>query len=250
MFTRQREALKAHGFDQTATFLAGWYNNDPHVKNLPACHKIDAPDDAACLLVANTRALWPPFCGWVQRKLRENPGLLDNSPDILDVYTREIIEETMERAPSTVQFEVIYAYETLETHRRCISVATAAHVAGLAHHHAQLQRTLHPVYGPWLAFRAVIVFRHGSSGTPTLLPDPLAAHELAHVLELQQNCFAEWDTSSEEVNWLRLIDIVNAFELGSEHRYSEDQIRFHYEPVVEKRLAHLRRCACNQMAQK
>ena len=30
--------------------------------------------------------------------------------------------------------EIVYAYETLETHGRCVSVATAAHVAGLAHY--------------------------------------------------------------------------------------------------------------------
>ena len=54
--------------------------------------------------------------------------------------------------------DVAYAHETLETHGRAVSVTTAAHVAGLAYYDLERQRSVHPILGPWIAYRAIILF--------------------------------------------------------------------------------------------
>ena len=54
--------LAASGFDLVAPLQASWYNEEPHIAELPAAHKLPARRaDQLALLVANTRALWKPF---------------------------------------------------------------------------------------------------------------------------------------------------------------------------------------------
>ena len=116
----------------------------------------------------------------------------------------------------------------------------------------QIQRSVHAVLGPWIAYRAVVVFpgiRPDASQLPRPAPpvDPCSAAEWDRVRALQDACFAKWapdnpDGSKED--WARLVEVVEAFEAGREHAYSADQLTFHYgghnEPA---RIEHLRSCA-------
>ena len=118
---------------------------------LGVAHHLDADGDTLALLVGNSRTLWRPFVRWVGERLAEDENYLSRHPDALDAYARHAVSTLLraldgvpgiDAAPS-----VVFADETLETHGRCVSVATAAHVAGLAFYDASLQRSLHKALG-------------------------------------------------------------------------------------------------------
>jgi hypothetical protein len=139
----------------------------------------------------------------------------------LDAYTEKIIRAAVAQLPSSLHAHVCYAFETLETHGRCASVATVAHVAGLAYYEPEIERSLHPTLGPWIAYRAVVVFSGLAAPlltAPAPLRNPLPIPELRRVAEIQKECFAKWDDADEPSNWKRLREIVDAFEFGDEHR--------------------------------
>ena len=64
-------------------------------------------------------------------KLETDPQWLSSHLDALDIYTEERIRSAIAMTPQAAGAEVVYAYETLETHGRCVSVATAAHVRSI-----------------------------------------------------------------------------------------------------------------------
>ena len=266
LMSRLAPALRGAGFDLVKPLLAGWYNEEEHIAPLGAEHKLPAPSHTLAVLVGNSRALWTPFCRWVGQRLAADPAWLDANPDALDVYTQEVITSaTRECAaalgvpPDAAPPQIVYAYETLETHGRAVSVTTAAHVAGLAYYDLKRQRSVHPILGPWIAYRAIILFEgwEGSvaacGAAKTMAPpptprDPCNAAEWAAVEALQTECFAQWETADERTSWDRLVDIVRAFETGRAHAYCDAQIAFHYEPSDARRVAHLKACAEAQTA--
>ena len=150
------------------------------------------------------------------------------------------------QARELAALDVAYAHETLETHGRAISVTTCAHVAGLAHYNAEQQRSVHFTYGPWIAYRAIILL---DRRCPALLPppppprDPCTADEWARVSKLQSECFAKWDDTDEPTNWKRLVDIVHAFDAGKQFAYTDEQVAFHYQHDAKARARHLAKCA-------
>lgn len=245
LIARVEPVLKAAGFDLLAPLEVGWYNGEEHIAPLPECHKLPGPAGALCLLVANTGALWAPFVRWTADRLAKEPTWLDGPQDALDQYTAEVVQKAVS-ASGVAGSEVVYAFETLEKEGRSVSVTTAAHVAGLAHYHQESQRSVHAQFGPWIAYRALIVFPSLLSclgEQPTAPPDPCSSTEWRRVIELQNVCFAQWEEADEPTNWKRLIEIVEAFELGKEHTYIAEQVQFHYQPDEPLRAQHLKRCA-------
>jgi len=151
ILSRLAPALCAAGFEVQAPLLVRWYNEHPKVTPLGVAHHLDADGDTLALLVGNSRTLWRPFVRWVGERLAEDENYLARHPDALDAYARHAVSTLLraldgvpglDAAPS-----VVFADETLETHGRCVSVATAAHVAGLAFYDASLQRSLHKALG-------------------------------------------------------------------------------------------------------
>ena len=182
------------------------------------------------------------------------------------MYTQEVVTSATREfaaalgvAPYAAPPQIVYAFETLETHGRAVSVTTAAHVAGLAYYDRKRQRSVHPLLGPWIAYRAIILF-DGWEGAvaacdaaKTMAPpptprDPCNAAEWAAVEALQAECFAKWESSDERTSWDRLVGVVRAFETGRAHAYCDAQIAFHYEPNTARRTAHLKACAEAQAA--
>ena len=285
LLAQLREGLHESGFDLLTPFLVSWYNEEEHIVNLPAVHKLPAEAGCLAVIVGNSRALWAPFLAWTRTQLEADPTWLESHPHALDCYTEEKMQQALAR-PDLPASDVIYAAETLETTGRAISVTTAAHVSSLAFYHQtappasntchlervtlhastspcaktptmtqtphQIQRSVHPVLGPWIAYRAVVVFpelRPGSQQLPRPSPpvDPCSAAEWEKVRELQDECFAKWapdNPDGSETDWARLVEVVEVFEAGREHAYSADQLAFHYSGHDEPgRVEHLRRCA-------
>jgi hypothetical protein len=242
-----RAEFSAAGFDIFATFPAGAYNAHDKIAPRPEL-LIPAKDESTlAIIVGNTRELWEPFCRHLKSSL-EGAALLA-STDPLDQYTKHIVQRVLSQVSPGEETEVVYAFETVEENGRCCSVHTAGHVAGLAYYDAaHTQRSIHPIYGPWFAYRAVITLpgRVWSKALPGTAEAPCSCpcseEELRKVAALQASVMAEWGKVSEQESWNGLIRVSEAFVTGAEHKYSDAQLHYHYSPQEADRARVLREC--------
>ena len=159
------------------------------------------------ILVGNTRALWPRFTAALAR-----PELAaDSNP--LDRYTEETIGAAFPGA--RIYFgHRRYGGAFLPLQR----LAVATGLGALAPSHL----VIHPVYGPWFALRAVVLV--DAAAAPPVRPPiaqpcqcgPACAGALAAALDARG-----------PGAWRAWLGVRDACALRG-HRYSEDQIRYHY----------------------
>ncbi len=183
----------------------------------------DAENPAAAL-VANTRSMWPAF----RAALCRDPALLRGAHP-LDTW----VERTVERAAAATGASpvVLWAHRPLANgaYVPLQRLAVAAGFAVLAPCHL----LVHPKHGPWLGLRALVLFsreypsvaRSAAGGMCDGCPAPcmpaLRAAEAGMCrLEPGQRVTGQWRA------WLAVRDACPA---GAESRYSDEQIRYHYQ---------------------
>ena len=190
-------ALAAAGFDLAQPF-------DTAAAGVPA---LADPERRRGLLVGNTRALWPIFTA----ALRADPALAA-SPDPLDRYTE-------------AQLARIFPTERLWFgHRRYdgafLPMQRLAVAAGLGTL-APTQLVIHPTYGPWFALRAVVAL----PGTPASSPQPSPPCHCDHPCT---NALATALAARGPDAWRAWLAVRDACPVGRAHRYSDDQLAYHY----------------------
>ena len=162
------------------------------------------------LFVGNTRALWPIFTA-----ARAATPELAAASDPLELYTERTIDRV---AYSIANARVYYSHRTYDGAFLPLQrLAVAAGIGTLSPTHF----VIHPVYGPWFALRAVIV----CDGEPP----PRAAAERACTCD--QRCldaFTRAVESSGPDRWRAWLAVRDACTAGREHRYSDEQIAYHY----------------------
>ncbi len=179
-----RALLATRGFDIAHVFDAAVVAREPGLAVL---------GEGVGLLVGNTRALWPIFL-----------AALPDDADPLDRYTEDAI------APLGRAYFAHRKYggSYLPFQR----LAVAAGLAALAPNHL----VIHPIYGPWFALRAVIVFPGSARYQIETKPIPLPC------------CCGASCTAPTTDDWHSWLAIRDSCSLGSQWRYSEDQLRYHY----------------------
>ncbi|KAG8464119.1 hypothetical protein KFE25_000287 [Diacronema lutheri] len=237
-----RAEFAAAGFDLCAPFAAGAYNEHEQIAGRPDLLIPAKSRVTLAIVVGNTRELWMPFVRHLKSSL-EGAAIL-KSQDPLDEYTKHIVQRVLAQCAPGEEAEIVFAFETVEANGRCCSVHTAGHVAGLAWYDAEnTQRSLHPVYGPWFGYRAVITLpsRAWAKSLPGSadgsLRCPCERAELQKVAAMQAEVMAKWGTVSERESWDGLVAVASAFTVGAEFRYSPAQLRFHYSPDAAERTA-------------
>jgi methylmalonic aciduria homocystinuria type C protein len=190
------------GFDLVHPFDADAAAREPGLGLLAA----PAGDGRLGILVGNTRALWPRFIAALAR-----PELAAD-PHPLERYTEATIDAAFPGA------RIYYG------HRRyggafvpLQRLAVATGLGALAPSHL----VIHPVYGPWFALRAVVLV---DAAAPPARPPigqpcrcgPACAGALAAAL-----------AARGPGAWRAWLGVRDACALR-EHRYGEDQIRYHY----------------------
>jgi methylmalonic aciduria homocystinuria type C protein len=162
------------------------------------------------LFVGNTRALWPVFSA-----ARATDPELARATDPLELYT----ERTIDRVAATLPHaRVFYAHRTYDGAFLPLQrLAVAAGIGTLS----PTQLVIHPIYGPWFALRAVIV----CDGHP---PPRIAANRACTCDERCLDAFAQAIQSSGPERWRAWLAVRDACTVGREHRYTDDQIAYHY----------------------
>lgn len=205
------------GFDLAASLQVGWYND-----------AVDAPlrlDDfgqaqSLAIVIGNTRALWPRLLD----TLRSDAKLLDD-PNPVEAYTMRHVREAARRM--NVPYELYWAHDVGQ---HPVAIQRLAQAAGLAHL-APSNLSVHPVYGPWIGLRAVLVADlPGPSGPRPVVESPCDDCEHA--------CRAAFRRAQAEPgDWRQWLNVRDACPTGRGHRYDELQILYHY---TKDRVALLR----------
>lgn len=227
--------LAKRGFDICHSFRPEWYNESIAIDGVEILFPL--AQDRYCseaFLVGNTKHLWPRFVAWAATRSK-----LD---DPLDVYTREAIEEVVHQhafrfdssIPTKADTEQISKYEIFWAFEfgagRLVSMQRIAQVAGLCYLDDATNMAVHPDFGPWISFRAAILFYDGEPKAPPNRPPPipnlLDASEEERAREKVRKAL-EPATQPDQVSDL-LIASRDCVSIGRDHRFSQPQLLYHY----------------------
>jgi len=203
--------LRSRGLDLTATTTSQQYNAvvDPPYR-LPEFDR----DNTLVLVIGNTKVLWPHITAvWNQPKYRADP---------VDTYCDETIAQSMMSIQT--EYDIRFYHEPPP---RRIAIQKLAEVAGLAGL-SQSHLCVHPEFGPWIALRAAIVFDAESTPSiPTKAP-----------CECSSGCGPQLEAALAAGEPVRRADLMDRWKLwlavreacpvGQTHRYSDEQIVYHY----------------------
>jgi methylmalonic aciduria homocystinuria type C protein len=191
------------GFDLVHPF-------DAHaVARLPGLDALVDPQRPCGWLVGSTRALWPRFLA----ARRSDPML---------AASRHPIEDYVEQACAKIAgAHCLFPHRQYEgTFLPFQRLAVAAGFGTLA----PTQLVIHPIYGPWFALRAVVL----TAGTPVTRRLPAAACDCA------DRCTRAFERAREaQGSWRDWLAVRDACCVGREHRYSDDQLEYHYTKCLD-----------------
>ena len=118
------------------------------------------------------------------------------------------------------EYEIRWVHDTHP--ERIVAVQKLAHYAGLAYLCPESYLSIHPLYGPWFAYRAVVLFRsnylHLDPPTEIMHPCPRAEKKMKEATQ----------AALRERGWRDWLHVREVCPLGQLYRYSEDQILYHY----------------------
>jgi hypothetical protein len=161
------------------------------------------------IVVGNTRALWP-------RVVAEADWA---APDPVDTYVTGAVAAALAG----------WTWEARWAHDPAVPIQRLAAEAGLAYL-APSHLCVHPVYGPWLALRAlIIVDEDGPEAAAPQVPPPcdcargcMAAYARAAAAGVPAG------TAELRDRWRAWLAVRDACPVGREHRYADDAIAYHY----------------------
>jgi methylmalonic aciduria homocystinuria type C protein len=203
------ERLTPTGLDLVAPLTLGAYQ-----QAVPEPLRLSARDDRLALVVGNTRALWPLFLKAFQRQLD-----LQRASDPLDRYVEQALARALEGLPV---LEVRFAHELPP---RRVAIQRAADLAGMASL-SPAHLSVHPIYGPWIALRALVVLdMPASTSTPWPAAPCWEGCRRPCLEALQKALEVGWDPKK---TWPAWVAIRDACPRGQRYRYSEEALRYHY----------------------
>jgi methylmalonic aciduria homocystinuria type C protein len=152
------------------------------------------------ILIGNTRALWPHFTAALPELPRDNP---------LEAFTERAIGAAHPRA------RIFYAHRKYNgSFIPFQRIAVATGLGALAPCHL----VIHPEYGPWFALRAIVVV---DGEGPVRAP-------IAQPCRCEASCTTSLDAAfAKPGEWRAWLAVRDACSLRA-HRYSDDQILYHY----------------------
>lgn len=216
----------AHGLDICIAFPTGLFNaTATEEERIPTFGR----QEALAVLVGNSRRLWPMFKAALAR---EAARLDEGNP--LDRYVTESVNAAA--AAAAAQLDGGARHQVLFGHTmqpRPIAIQKMAREAGLAAL-SPSHLSVHPVFGPWIALRAVAVFDvEAAPSPPQAVTEPCASCEQPCLAALEKALGSAGaqppeKISIDEQSWKKWLAVRDACPVGRAHRYSADQITYHY----------------------
>lgn len=230
-----------HGFDIFHPFCPKWYNGSLVRDNL-SNELMPLPENGRGYLIGNTKHLWPLFKNWY--KLQQSSKMQDP----LDKYCRECIETCLAKQFDKSSFTVFWSAKTQPG--QLVSMQRVAMETGFAYHDSTTQLAIHPTFGAWHAYRAVVILHDAdmkeNSSQPTPIHCLLSSKEQERAREAMTYALKVSDTDNlcrqlhggrsdpdlEAVckAWIAMRDCVNR---GKEYRYDHDQLMYHYTKDIK-----------------
>jgi methylmalonic aciduria homocystinuria type C protein len=212
---RVRLKLALAGLDLVQPLSVSWYN-----AAVEAAYAL--PDfgraHALALVVGNTRAMWPVFLA-----ARAADPALRAAPDPIDTYAAHALAGAA--AEIAARSEVRLAHEAPP---RRVAMQRLADVSGLATL-SPSHLNVHPVYGPWIGLRGVIVVdTEGPAERPDPAPRPCDCTATCLPLFRAAMAAPHAGTADIAASWTRWIAVRDACPVGRAHRYSDRQLCYHY----------------------
>jgi hypothetical protein len=164
------------------------------------------------ILIGNTRALWPKLL-----EAMRDPEFA-GEPDPVDRYVTAAIDRI---APGA---RVYYSHRRYASERGDVflpfqQLAVATGLGALS----EGGLVIHPIYGPWLALRAVLVVDG----------EPVARAPIAKPCVCDARCGASLQTALASTgDWRAWLAVRDSCALAG-FRYSDAQIRYHYTKAWE-----------------
>ena len=208
------------GLDLVATFDAALYN-DRHpdcALPLPAGRE----SGALALVIGNTRALWSPFLAALHAAVPDSHRANTDHP--LDDYVRDAIS-----AAVAALGEPVTVHLASEPPPHHVAIVTAAELSGLAFR-APSHLAVHPVHGPWIGLRAVLVFDRPPPPTPATAPACTGcATGCAPAFEAARVALGPAvTTAAVQARWQGWLAVRDACPLGRSSRFPDEQVAYHY----------------------
>jgi methylmalonic aciduria homocystinuria type C protein len=211
-------ALAPAGLDLVQPFRTGTY--DDAVDAIYRLPDLGRGPEGLGILIGSSSAIWTPFLA----ALAAEPWRIDRGHP-MDRWVEERVRAAAAALP--VPTEVRFAPEPPP---RRVAMQRLAHVSGLAPL-GPAHLNLHPRFGPWIALRAVVIADAPAPDdhAPPPLPPPCTTCDCGARLSALSQRASTWK------DWLALRD---ACVTGREHRYPDEQIRYHYtkDPTILRGL--------------
>lgn len=216
------------GLDLVHPFAVGWYNS-----RVGAEHRLDdfGRPQSLGILLANTRALWPAF-----QRARERDAALRRAEHPLDAYvTARVASLARLLAPLDVRSYLVHVTEP-----RPLPVQRLAELVGFAGV-GPSQLAVHPLHGPWVAFRAVLVVDTPGPQDPPELHHPCRGCRepclpaLQAALRLSGATPSSQTVAEHAAAWIAVRD---ACPVGRASRYGAEQLAYHYLPSSRHAAKH------------
>uniref|UniRef100_K3WWW8 Asparagine synthetase domain-containing protein n=1 Tax=Globisporangium ultimum (strain ATCC 200006 / CBS 805.95 / DAOM BR144) TaxID=431595 RepID=K3WWW8_GLOUD len=253
LVARLKAALAPKGFDVVIPLTLESYNRFLDVHSGSAASdlsrfKLPAPSNAAVplqshllVLVGNSRAIWTPFLEFVREEMEQaGDGGTSIQANPIDRYVEKSIQDTIEELSgddSLLAPEKVYWVADTDPKKMILAqkMALAAHAVS---HCPPSQLCLHPVFGPWLAFRCALLFAvegldneyepTSEQQAPTCSHDGKMHEEIATMME---RAFAQARANGQSISpdaWKAWV--LPRITMAPNHpmTYSSEQILYHY----------------------
>eukprot|EP01122_Echinamoeba_exundans_P015690 TRINITY_DN7579_c0_g1_i1.p1 TRINITY_DN7579_c0_g1~~TRINITY_DN7579_c0_g1_i1.p1 ORF type:complete len:258 (-),score=27.13 TRINITY_DN7579_c0_g1_i1:110-856(-) len=210
--------LRKKGLDIVKSFQTEWYNGN--VQTGFQMNNFGSPTSLG-ILVGNTREIWTPFIDW----LAQNPTRVI-APDPFDTYVTEQVNSIVSEHIKDVRTEIKFSHGYKAGHG--VAMQKLAHAAGLCYLDPEFHLAIHPVYGPWIAFRAAIsVDIDASDQVWTAASNPVPDEARTEILSKFAEAMRETRARNPE-RWKYWAEFRKSIPVGQDFRYSDLQILYHH----------------------
>ncbi|KAJ9444906.1 hypothetical protein DIPPA_32631 [Diplonema papillatum] len=251
---RFAEAAAEKGFDVVYPFACKWYNDWVDTLPAEAAEKVlklpsfARGDRCTAIVVGNSKAVWPKFTEWYkQAEEGRGEASLDHP---FDAFTKRCLVDAGERTMTAdgIRHEYFWSSRTVEG--KLVPLQRAAECSGLAYLDHATHLCIHKVFGAWFSLRCVLVVDLPFECTvpPEPAPRLISDDEEARAKVVLQEALALGQTTEAQLckvmhgpndpwaswPWKKWVELRDVVQFGKEHRFTDQQIEYHYTKNKEK----------------